>query len=193
MRYQLLSRYSDVDFKRLAGVHRSLFQEMVQVLEESEDQKKKSGRPHTLSIEDQLLLTLNYLCHYSTQLELSASYAISESNINRTIQKVENALMISRKFTLPKREQREVEDRFNWVIIDTTETPIERPKKTYSGKKKRHTLKTQIIYHPHSRQILGGYIARGCIHDINLARKTIKDLYYYRYVLADLGYYGLKA
>jgi hypothetical protein len=33
------------------------------------------------------------------------------------------------------------------VLIDVTETPIERPKKKhfYSGKKKKHTLKTQII------------------------------------------------
>lgn len=129
MRYQTLSRYSDADFKRLAGVHRLLFQEMVQVLEKAEELKKKSGRPHTLSIEDQLLLTLNYLRHYNTQLELSASYAIAESNVNRTIQKVENELMKSRKFTLPKRQQRMDEDHFNWVIVDATETPIERPQK----------------------------------------------------------------
>lgn len=33
------------------------------------------------------------------------------------------------------------------VLVDATESPIERPKKQkfyYSGKKKRHTLKTQI-------------------------------------------------
>lgn len=128
MRYQTLSRYSDTDFKRLVGVPRSHFQEMVQVLDEAEQLKKKSGRPHTLSMEDQLLLTLNYLWHYNTQLELSASYAIAESNVNRTIHKVENALMRSRKFTLPKR-QRTDESHFNWVIIDATETPIERPQK----------------------------------------------------------------
>ena len=129
MRYQTLSRYSDTDFKRLVGVPRSHFQEMVQVLDEAEQLKKKSGRPHTLSMEDQLLLTLNYLRHYNTQLELSASYAIAESNVNRTIHKVENALMRSRKFTLPKRQQRTDENHFNWVIIDATEMPIERPQK----------------------------------------------------------------
>lgn len=129
MRYQTLSRYSDTDFKRLAGVHRSLFKEMVQVLEEAEELKKKLGRPHTLSIEDQLLLTLNYLRHYNTQLELSANYAIAESNVNRTIQKVENTLMKSRQFALPKRQQRTAEHHFNWVIMDATETPIERPQK----------------------------------------------------------------
>ncbi len=62
---------------------------MVEVLEKAESLKKKSGRPHTLAIEDQLLLTLNYLRNYSTQLELAALYHIAESNVNRTIKKVE--------------------------------------------------------------------------------------------------------
>ncbi len=54
---------------------------MVEVLKEAESLKKKSGRPHTLAIEDQLLLTLNYLQNYSTQLELAANYHIAESNV----------------------------------------------------------------------------------------------------------------
>ena len=70
MRYQKLNRFSDSEFKRLVGVPRQVFTEMVEVLEKAESLKKKSGRPHTLDIEDQLLLTLNYLRNYSTQLEL---------------------------------------------------------------------------------------------------------------------------
>ena len=73
MRYQKLNRFSDSEFKRLVGVPRQVFTEMVEVLEKAESLKKKSGRPHTLVIEDQLLLTLNYLRNYSTQLELAAN------------------------------------------------------------------------------------------------------------------------
>lgn len=40
-------------------------------------------------LEDQLLLALNYLRYYSTQIELSADYNLAESNVNYTIQKVE--------------------------------------------------------------------------------------------------------
>lgn len=130
MRYLLLNRYTDSEFKRLVGVPRKIFTEMVEVLNNSESLKKKSGRPHTLSIEDQLLLTLNYLRNYNTQLELSAHYDIAESNVNRTIHKIENALMKSRCFTLPKRNITTSEENFNWVIIDATESRIERPKKT---------------------------------------------------------------
>ena len=128
MRYEELTRYSDSEFKRLVGVPRPLFQEMVEILHHAEGLKRKSGRPHTLSMENQLLLTLNYLRSYGTQLELSAHYHIAESNVNRTIKKVEDALVQSRRFTLPKKKPLENED-FNWVMIDVTETPIERPKK----------------------------------------------------------------
>ena len=129
MRYEELTRYSDSEFKRLVGVPRPLFQEMVEILHHAEGLKRKSGRPHTLSMENQLLLTLNYLRSYGTQLELSAHYHIAESNVNRTIKKVEDALMKSRRFTLPKRSITTADEQFNWVMIDVTETPIERPKK----------------------------------------------------------------
>ena len=130
MRYEKLKNYTNSEFKRLIGIPHEIFSEMVEVLHESEAQKKRSGRPHTLCIEDQILLTLNYLRNYSTQFSLSAIYSISESNINRTIAKVENSLMKSRKFTLPKRDTASSDENFNWVMMDVTESPIERPKKT---------------------------------------------------------------
>ena len=74
-----------------------------------------------------MLLTLNYLRCYSTQIELSADYNLAESNVNRTIQKVENALIQSRIFALPKRNQKFSEE--DYVIVDVTESQIERPQK----------------------------------------------------------------
>ena len=175
MRYQKLNRFSDSEFKRLVGVPRQVFTEMIKILEKAESLKKKSGRPHTLEIEDQLLLTLNYLRNYSTQLELAANYHIAESNVNRTIKKVEDALMKSRRFILPKRSIPTADKQFNWVINDATECSIERPNKNqskfYSGKKKKHTLKAQVIYHPKSKPIIGLDISNGSQHDIKLARK----------------------
>ncbi|MFX1825102.1 IS5 family transposase [Acinetobacter sp. AS5] len=196
MKYQKLNRFSDSEFQRLVGVPRAVFSEIVEVLKEAESLKKKLGRPHTLAIEDQLLLTLNYLRSYNTQLELAANYHIAESNVNRTIKKVEDALMKSRRFTLPKRSITTADEQFNWVIIDATECLIERPKKNqskfYSGKKKKHTLKAQVIYHPKSKQIIGVDISSGSQHDIKLARKTVKKFKHCDYVMTDLGYYGLE-
>ena len=128
MKYEHLSRFNNVEFKRLVGVPRPLFSKMITILEAFELAKKKSGRPHSLTIENQLLLILNYLRSYHTQIELAAAFGIAESNVNRTIQKVENALIRSRVFALPKRNQNIADQDF--VIIDVTESPIERPKKT---------------------------------------------------------------
>jgi tRNA 2-selenouridine synthase SelU len=59
---------------------------------------------------------------------LAAEIAIAESNVNRTIQKIENGLVQSRVFSLPKRNK-EIADH-DFVIVDVTESSIERPKKT---------------------------------------------------------------
>jgi hypothetical protein len=53
-------------------------------------------------------------------------------------------------FRLPnKKERQESETRFEIVLIDATEQPIERPKKNKNAttvvKKKRHTQKAQLI------------------------------------------------
>ncbi|MDY6537663.1 IS5/IS1182 family transposase, partial [Acinetobacter faecalis] len=56
MKYENLTRFNDGEFKRLVGVPRPLFLKMVSVLQHAELAKKKSGRPHSLCLEDQLLL-----------------------------------------------------------------------------------------------------------------------------------------
>lgn len=76
-------------------------------------QKKLLGRPHSLVLEDQLLLTLKYLRSYVTQFELSVDYGLSENNVNRTILKVENALMKAGKFNLPKKQIATEDEAFN--------------------------------------------------------------------------------
>lgn len=146
MKYENLTRFDDAEFKRLVGVSRTLFSKMISILEDAELAKKKSGCPHSLILEDQLLLTFNYLHSYRTQIELSADYGISESNVNHTIHKIENALIQSQCFSLPKRNQAiENED---YVIIDVTESQIERPKKQkkyYSGKRRSTHLKHRLL------------------------------------------------
>ncbi|WP_373868513.1 IS5 family transposase [Acinetobacter bereziniae] len=193
MKYENLTKFDDIEFKRLVGVTRPLFSKMILVLQEAECLKKKSGRPHSLALEDQLLLTLKYLRSYSTQLELAAEFAIAESNINRTIQKIENGLIQSRVFSLPKRNQ-DISDH-DFVIVDVTESVIERPKKTdefYSGKKKKHTLKTQIIFSPEYNQILSIQIDIGRVHDLTIARRHAKEFSQFSCVMADLAYKGFK-
>lgn len=128
MRYEKVKGLAPEAFKRLTGVKPQVFDEMPAVLREAEGQKKKAGRRSKLSLADKLLLALSYWREYRTQFHIAASYGVHESTANRNITKVEDVLMASGKFSLPKR--REVEEA-EWavVLMDVTETPIEKPKK----------------------------------------------------------------
>ena len=129
MRYEAIRELKPEAFKRLTGVKPQVFDDMVAVLREADGRKKKAGRRGKLCLEDQLLLALSYWREYRTQFHIAASYGIHESTANRIITKVEDALITSGKVSLPKR--REVaETEWTVVLVDVTETPIERPQKS---------------------------------------------------------------
>ena len=129
MHYEAIKGKKASEFKRLTGVHKETFAQMVLVLEEAAKQKLKAGRTSKLSIENQLLLTLSYWREYRTQCHLAASYGIHESTANRIINRIEDCLIHSGAFTLPNKRQVEQTE---WVVVmvDATEMQIERPKKT---------------------------------------------------------------
>lgn len=128
MRYDKVKHLAPEAFKRLTGVKPEVFSDMLRVMREAELSKKKAGRSSKLSLEDQLLLSMSYWREYRTQFHIAASYGVHESTANRIITRVEDVLISSGKFSLPKR--REVEQ-IEWtvVLVDVTETPIEKPKK----------------------------------------------------------------
>ena len=129
MRYEAISELKPEAFKRLTDVQPEVFGQMIGKLRDAETRKKKAGRPSKLSCEDKLLLTMSYWHEYRTQFHIAASYGLHESTANRIIMKVEDMLIRSEAFSLPKR--REVaETDWTVVLVDATETPIERPKKT---------------------------------------------------------------
>ena len=132
MRYEAIHELKSEAFKRLTGVKPEVFKQMVGVLREAETRKQKSGRPSKLSLEDKLLLAMSYWREYRTQFHIAKSYGIHEANANRIIRKVEGALAASGAFKLPgKRAVRSDEGvELSFVVIDATETPVERPKKT---------------------------------------------------------------
>ena len=96
------------------------------------NQKKlKTGRPSKLIPEEQVLITLEYWREYRTYFPLGKSWGITESTACRIIQKIENILTQSRAFKLPGKKQLASNNySIETVVIDVTETPIERPKKT---------------------------------------------------------------
>ena len=127
-----LLKQSDASFKRYTGIHKATFHEMLEAMEQHESQKTKSGRPSALSLEAQILLALTYWREYRTLYHISMDFGIHESSASRIIRKVEDILINSGKFELPKKLPSRVGEDIDWtvVIVDATETPIERPKKT---------------------------------------------------------------
>ena len=128
MRYEEIKDRNDKDFKRLTGVEHQTFKQMVTVLE---SELPNFGRPPKLSRADQLLLTLMYWREYRTQFHIAQAYGISESAVCRTIQKIEDALINSGQFRLPGKKALQPSDTIiEIVVVDATEQPIERPKKS---------------------------------------------------------------
>jgi Helix-turn-helix of DDE superfamily endonuclease len=128
MRYEEIKNRSNKDFKRLTGIEYQTFKQMVSVLE---DELPNFGRPPKLSRADQLLMTLMYWREYRTQFHIAQAYGISEAAVCRTIQKVEDALIDSGQFKLPGKKALQPSDTvIELVLVDATEQPIERPKKS---------------------------------------------------------------
>jgi hypothetical protein len=128
MRYEEIEEWKDTDFKRLTGVKHETFKKMLAVLER---ELSNFGRPSKLSRADQLLMTLMYWREYRTQFHIAGSYGISEATVCRTINKVEDALVRSGEFRLPGKKVLQPSDTLIEVIlVDVSEQPIERPKKS---------------------------------------------------------------
>ena len=121
----------ETDFKRLTGVQRETFGQMLKVVEKG---LREFGKPTKLSRADQLLMTLMYWREYRTEFHIAQSYGVSEATVCRTIHKVENALVRSGKFRLPGKKALQASDTvFEVVLVDVSEQPIERPKKAKNG------------------------------------------------------------
>lgn len=131
MKYLQIQGLEEDKFRRLTGVKRSTFEKMISILNDADIKKKaKGGRKNKLCIEDQLLMALEYIREYRTYFHTSQSYGVSESSAYKTVRWVEDTLIKHPDFSLPGRKALlKSEMEYEVVLIDATETPIERPKK----------------------------------------------------------------
>jgi hypothetical protein len=131
MKFEQIKDESEEGFRRLTGIKQTTFDVIIRILNQTETLlKERGGKPNKLSIEDRLLMTVEYLREYRTYFHISRSYGISESACYRNIRWVEDTLVKDGKFSLPGRKALLKSDvEYEVVLIDATETPIERPKK----------------------------------------------------------------
>jgi len=100
------------------------------LLEVQKKRYRKAGRKGSLSIEDKLLMAIEYLREYRTYFHLGHSYGLSESACYRACRWVEDVLIKSGEFSLPGKKQLLKSDiEYEVILIDASESPIERPKK----------------------------------------------------------------
>lgn len=185
------------DFKRQYGVTHEVYLMMLNYLEKAEKKlKSKGGKPNKLSVEERLQMTLAYWKEYPTYFSLGKSWGISESACYRNVVWIEENLVKSKLFALPKKSTIMQDKSIKQIVVDATEIPVERPQEKqelyYSGKKKKHTVKAQIIIDLKSAKILQISLTNGANHDFDLCKKTGIPVNKKVEILADSGYQGLQ-
>lgn len=131
MKLKNIETLSDGQFRRVIGVKKETFNKMVTIVEEAHVTKKsRGGRPNKLAVSEMVLMALEYLREYRTYASIGVSYGLSESNAFQAIRWVENVLIKCGLFSLPgKKALTQSDHEFEVILIDATESPIERPKK----------------------------------------------------------------
>lgn len=150
MKWEKVESLSENQFRRIVGVKRTTFSKMLEIITKAYTAKKEAargpgGRPSKLSIEDRILMTLEYLREYRTYAHIGVSYGLSESKTWSNIRWIEDLLIKSKEFSLPGRKALTKSDcEYEVVLIDAFESQVERPKKNSAKvipERKSDTLK----------------------------------------------------
>jgi hypothetical protein len=187
--FRALTGLTPAEFERL-------YQDVQREYEAAEDRRlgrpnrqrrRGAGRKFSHGLADRLLLPLVWLRLYPTYAVLSVLFGLDQSTICRRLQGSLPLLAAATWFDLQwpadaRRKQTwpELLGEFPEVecFIDATEQRIRRPKGAdvqqphYSGKKKAHTLKTQIGTAPDGEIREVSASVPGSTHDLTLLRQT---------------------
>jgi hypothetical protein len=129
-KYESLKAISNEQFKRLVGINREVFKSMVNILNDNvANRASKAGRKAKLSMEDRLLMLLEYYREYRTYFHISKSYGMSESATFDQIVWMEGVLIKHPDFHLPGKKALVEENNYTRIAVDATEVEIQRPKK----------------------------------------------------------------
>lgn len=101
MKYEEISKYSDRKFKRVVGMDRTTFNQVLEILNEEYEQRHLRGRSTKLSLEDMLLVAMEYWYEQRTYEQIAASYKLAASNVCRSIKWIEEVLARDGTFQAP--------------------------------------------------------------------------------------------
>jgi len=166
-----------------------------------------AGHPFTLPITDRLLMLLIYYHMYPSSTLLGYLFDLSQTSVLKSIKKLEP--LVSEALPLPKLEHdkirklqtvEEIEAMFPGfkAFLDATEQEIPRPhskrkrKTHYSGKRKKHTVKTQLTVNAKGLIVHKTNHVKGSMHDYALYKRSHPQLPSNVRLGLDLGYLGIK-
>lgn len=201
MRYEHLNQHPNI-FLKMTGLRLNEFDALIddvlpdfaqaeyERLQRPDRQRDiGGGRQSVLDGRDHILLTIVWLRIYPTHEVLGYLFGVSDSTANRVIQRVLPVLEQAGRDTMrmpdPGRKRRRSLDQLLRetpelaVVIDSFEQKVQRPKDPddrdgfYSGKKKTHTLKSQVAVDEDTGAIVDvSDSVPGPTADINLLQKS---------------------
>jgi hypothetical protein len=219
LNYDVLSK-KPLNFKSFTGLEAPEFDAVYTAIQESyaayeekrlhrEDRKRKigAGHPFKLTLKDRLVMLLTYHRLYVTSTLLGFLFDLGQSNVLKNIRMLEplvkEVLPLPSKFHQKARRLGTLEDLealfpgFK-AFLDATEQEIPRPEARgkrrthYSGKRKRHTVKTQITVNAEGLILHKTPHARGSRHDYALFKWRHPCLPDNVCLGLDLGYDGVQ-
>ena len=188
------AKYDEYEAKRLSRKNRK--------------RKVGAGHPYKLPLQERLLMFLLYYRLYMTSTLTGVLFDLDQSNVLKDIRKLEP--LVKEVLPTPKKLHdkarqlqtlEEIEAMFPEfkAFLDATEQEIPRPKnkhkrKThYSGKKKRHTVKTQLTVNEKDLIVHKTGHVKGSLHDYTLYKRSHPHLPDNVRLDLDLGYLGIRA
>jgi len=190
--HKINTNYKDTEKQRLNKTNRK--------------HKIGAGHPFKLTLQDRLLMFLLYYRLYITSTLTGFLFDLDQSNVLKDIHKLEphlkEALPTPKKIHNKVKRLQTIEE-IEAVLpglsafIDATEQEIPRPKnkkkqKThYSGKKKKHTVKTQLTVNSKGLIVHKSLHVSGSVHDYRLFKHSHPCLPKQVHRKGDLGYKGV--
>ena len=189
---EIESRYSQYELKRLSKRKRT--------------RKVGAGNHFKLTLRDRFLMLLMYYRLYITHILSGFLFDLDQSNVYRDIRHIEP--LVKRCIPLPERlynitrRLRTVEEVKKYfpefkAFIDVTEQEIQRPKDKnkkrnyYSGKKKKHTVKTQYMVNKEGKILhKSRHHKKGRQHDYTVYKDEQPQTPSQVENVLDLGYLG---
>ncbi len=175
MRYERLRQHPNI-FLKMTGLRLTEFDQLItdvrprfaeaEITRLSRPDRQRAiggGRDSDLDQRDQILLSVIWLRQYPTHDVLGYLFGVSQPTVGRYIQRVLPVLEQAGRDTMRmpdpgRKRRRSLDDLLRdtpelAVVIDSFEQKVQRPKHPdqrdgfYSGKKKTHTLKSQVSVH----------------------------------------------